>query len=226
MDPMSAIAPVAVVLPALDEAEALRWLLPRMPPGHVPFVVDNGSTDATAAVGLSFGAVVVPEPEPGFGAACWAGAVAAAGYDVVAFMDADGSLDPADLPRVTGPVGSGAADLVVGRRRVAEAGALPLHVRVANAYLAARLRSRWGLAVRDVGPMRALRRDALMRLGIGDRRFGWPLEMMTRAAEARLRVAEVDVAYRRRRGGRSKVTGTAAGTLRAVRDMHRVLEAP
>ncbi|MFN8106123.1 MAG: glycosyltransferase family 2 protein [Acidimicrobiia bacterium] len=220
---MASIRPVAVILPALDEAEALDALLPRMPSGHAALVVDNGSTDPTAEVARTHGAVVVSEPRRGFGAACQAGLRAASGYEVVAFMDADGSLDPGDLPDVTGPVLSGGADLVVGRRRPAERGAIKVHARAANAYLARRLRARYGLPVHDIGPMRASRRDALMDLGIGDTRFGWPLEMLTRAGAAGWRVHEVDVAYRRRVAGRSKVTGTLGGTLRAVRDMRGVL---
>lgn len=216
---------VAVVLPALNEAAALGLLLPRMPAGHVAYVVDNGSTDATAQVARGLGAAVVTEAVAGFGSACWAGLRATAAHEVVAFMDADGSCDPADLPAVTAPVRAGDADLVLGRRRAAEPGALAPHARVANAHLARTLRRTWGLDVHDVGPMRAARHAALVDLGIEDRRCGWPLEMVVRAAAAGWRVVEVDVAYYRRAAGRSKVTGTVAGTMRAVRDMRNVLQA-
>ena len=116
----------------------------------------------------------------------------------------------------------GEADLVLGARRPL-AGAWPLHARVANRVLARRLRRRTGATLTDLGPMRAARRDAVLALGIGDRRFGWPLEMVVRAAAAGWRIAERPVAYHPRAGGRSKVTGTMRGTVRAVRDMRAVL---
>jgi len=209
-----------VVLPVLDEAAALPWLLGRVPSGFRAIVVDNGSTDGSAAIASALGAKVVAEPRRGFGAACWAG-LGAASADIVCFMDADGSLDPADLPRVAGPVGRGEADLVLGARR-ADPGAWPLHARLANRVLALELRRRAGTTLSDLGPMRAARRERLLALGIADRRFGWPLEMVLLAAAQDWRIAEVPVAYRSR-AGRSKVTGTVAGTLRAMRDMARVL---
>jgi dTDP-L-rhamnose 4-epimerase len=136
-------------------------------------------------------------------------------------MDCDGSLDPRELPEVAGPVGDGRADLVLGARR-AERGAWQAHARVANRILALELRRRTGLRLRDLGPMRAARREALLALAIRDRRFGWPLEMVLLAAAAGWRVEEVEVAYRAR-AGRSKVTGTVRGTARTVRDMAAVL---
>jgi glycosyltransferase involved in cell wall biosynthesis len=209
-----------VVLPVLDEREALPWVLNRMPDGFDPIVVDNGSTDGSGALAAELGARVVREPRRGFGAACWAG-LAAATDDVVCFMDCDGSLDPRELERVAGPVLAGGADLLLGARRP-EAGAWPLHARLANGALARELRRRTGAPVRDLGPMRAARRVPLLELGIVDRRFGWPLEMVIRAAAAGWRIAEVPVSYRAR-AGRSKVTGTVRGTVRAVRDMAAVL---
>jgi glycosyltransferase involved in cell wall biosynthesis len=217
---MAAPAVVDVVLPALDEAEALPWVLGRMPAGYRAIVVDNGSTDGTAAVARAHGAVVVDEPRRGFGAACWAG-LAAATSDVVCFCDADASLDPEELARVAGPVAAGDADLVLGARR-AERGAWPLHARLANRVLAVEMRRRAGVRVTDIGPLRAARRRALLDLGLRDRGFGWPLEMVLRAAAADWRIAEVPVTYRPRIG-RSKVTGTVRGTARAVRDMRTVL---
>ena len=212
---------VDVVLPCLDEAAALRWLLPRLPPGTRAVVVDNGSTDGSATVAAELGALVVHENRRGFGAACHAGLLAATA-DVVAFMDADSSLDPAQLPRVLGPVLAGATDLVLGRRRPTSAQAWPWHLRYANRVLTGRLERRTGLRLHDLGPMRAARRTALLDLRLTDRRSGYPLEMVVRAADAHWSVAEVDVDYASRTG-RSKVTGTPLGVVRAVRDMSGVL---
>ena len=209
-----------VVLPVLDEAGALPWVLARMPAGYAPLVVDNGSTDGSARIAESLGARVVREPQRGFGAACYAGLVAATD-DVVCFMDCDASLDPRDLPRVADPVRRADAELMLGAR-IAERGAMAPHARLANRVLTLELRRRSGIALRDLGPMRAARRDALLALGITDRRFGWPLEMVLRAAAQGWRIGEVDVPYRAR-SGRSKVTGTLRGTVRAVRDMAGLL---
>jgi glycosyltransferase involved in cell wall biosynthesis len=208
---------IAVVLPVLDEREALPWVLSRMPAGYEPIVVDNGSSDGSGALALQLGAQVVSEPRPGFGAACFAGLLAAR-HEVVCFMDCDASLDPRELPRVTAPVVAGVADLVLGARR----GGGPLHARIANRALAWELRRRTGAPLTDLGPMRAARTEALLALGLLDRRFGWPLEMVLRASRAGWTVCEVPVGHHPRRG-RSKVTGTVRGTARAVRDMAAVL---
>jgi glycosyltransferase involved in cell wall biosynthesis len=218
--PSLGAAVVDVIIPVLDEARALPWVLGRMPGGHRAIVVDNGSGDGSAAIARALGADVVSEPARGFGAACWAG-LRAARTDVVCFMDGDASLDPRDLPSVCAPVLDGAADLVLGAR-IAQRGAWPAHARVANRVLARELRRRSGAPLTDLGPMRAARRSALLELGIADRRFGWPLEMVLRAAVAGWRIEEVAVAYRPRIG-RSKVTGTVRGTARAIGDMARVL---
>lgn len=210
-----------VILPVLNEASALPWVLRRMPEGYRPIVVDNGSTDGSPELARELGATVVVERRRGFGAACAAG-LAAAGTDVVAFMDCDGSLDPVELPGVVRPVELDDADLVLGARVVSERGAWPVHARVANRVLAGLVRRRTDLALTDLGPMRAARRSELSSLGIRDRRFGWPLEMVVRAADAGWRIDEVPVAYAPR-SGRSKVTGTLLGTVRAIRDMAEVL---
>jgi glycosyltransferase involved in cell wall biosynthesis len=210
-----------VVLPVLDEAEAIPGVLTRLPRGYEPIVVDNGSSDGSAKVALRLGARVVMEPARGFGAACFAGLRAAAS-DVVCFMDCDGSLDPHDLPRVATPVIAGEADLVVGSRRATGTGAWPLHARLANRALALLVARRVGACVRDLGPMRAARREELLALGITDRRFGWPLEMVVRAVSAGWRILEIPVSYAPRIG-RSKVTGTVRGTARTVVDMARVM---
>jgi len=221
MDDPAAPIGIDVVVPVLDEAEALPWVLGRLPYGYRPLVVDNGSTDGSGDVARNLGATVVVEPRRGFGAACAAG-LALASAPIVAFCDADGSLDPGELPLVVAPVCAKTADLVLGARRPATPGALPPHARLANRYLARRTRRASGAALTDLGPMRAARRDDLTALGIADRRFGWPLEMVLRAAAAGWRIAEIPVAYGPRIG-RSKVTGTVRGTARAVRDMRRTL---
>ena len=209
------------MLPCLNEAGALPWVLSRMPAGYRPIVADNGSDDDSAAIAAAYGARVVPVPQRGFGAACHAGLLAASS-DVVCVMDADASFDPGDLPSVADPVLAGDVDLMLGRRSVQGQGAWPLHARIGNQVLAAELRRRIGVPVRDLGPMRAARREALLALGLSDRRFGYPLEMVVRAAEAGWRIAETDVPYYPRTG-KSKVTGTLGGTVRTVRDMRRVL---
>jgi glycosyltransferase involved in cell wall biosynthesis len=212
-----------VVLPCLDEAAALPWVLGRLPAGYRAVVADNGSTDGSADIAREYGARVVQASPRGFGAACHAGLLAADPLDdVVCFLDADGSLDPQELPRVAGPVLAGAQDLVLGRRRPTTLGAWPPHARLGNAVVARSLRRRTPYALRDLGPMRACRRSALLALQLQDRRFGYPLEMVLAAGRAGWRVEEVDVGYLPRTG-RSKVTGTVRGTLRAVRDMRRVL---
>lgn len=211
---------IDVILPALDEVEALPIVLRGLPEGYHAIVVDNGSSDATSVVAAEMGATVISEPRRGFGAACYAG-LCAATAEIVCFMDADASFDAAQLPRVAGPVEAGDADLVLGARR-AVGGAWPWHLRLANRVVAAEMRRRSGIEVRDLGPMRATRRGPLMELGLTDRRSGWPLEMVLRAGSAGWRIREVEVDYRPRVGS-SKVTGTVRGTARAVSDMARLL---
>ena len=208
---------IEVILPVLDEARAIPAVLSEIPSGFAPLVVDNGSHDGSADVARQYGATVVHEARRGFGAACFAG-LQAARSDVVCFMDCDGSLDPRELPRVAGPVAGGEADLCLGAR-VAAPGAWPWHGRAANRLLTLELHRRHGIALSDLGPMRAARREPLLELGLRDRGSGWPLEMVLAAAARGWRVIEVEVAYRPRMGGRSKVTGSVRGTLRAVRDM-------
>jgi glycosyltransferase involved in cell wall biosynthesis len=209
---------VTVVLPALDEAASLPAALTSFPPGVDLLVVDNGSTDQTAAVARAAGARVVHEPRRGFGAACWAGVLVSPHAEVVAFADADGSFDGADLPAVAGPVLRGAADLVVGSRVTGtrEPGAMSALALAENRLLGLTCRLLFGVALSDLGPFRAIRRDRLLALGVRDRGSGWPLEMVGRAAGAGLRVTEVPVRYRPRAGGRSKVSGSLRGTARAI----------
>lgn len=212
---------VDLVLPCLDEAQALPWVLGRVPSGVRAIVVDNGSTDGSPEIAARHGAIVVLEARRGYGAACHTGLLAATA-DIVVFLDADGSLDPGDLGRLLTPLQAGLADLTVGRRRAVGHGAWPWPLRLANVELARRVRRRTGLAVRDVGPGRAAWRQPLVDLGIQDRRSGYPVETLVRAADAGWRVTAVDLPYAQRTG-RSKVTGTPLGAARAVRDMSRVL---
>lgn len=209
-----------VVLPVLNEVEAIPWVLERMPSGYSPIVVDNGSTDGSATLAHSLGAHVVTEDRRGFGAACFAGLQRALD-DIVCFMDCDASLDPSELPRLVDPVDKGKVDLMLGARS-ATRGSWPWHARAANRFLVRKIARRAGVHLTDLGPMRVARRDALLSLGIVDRRFGWPLEMVLRAAAAGWTIDERPVPYLPRRG-RSKVTGTARGTARTVVDMAKAL---
>jgi glycosyltransferase involved in cell wall biosynthesis len=215
---------VEVILPCLNEAEALAWVLGRMPPWVRPIVVDNGSTDGSAEIARDHGAQVVHAPQRGYGAACHAGLLAATA-PVVAVMDADASLNPGQLDRVVAPVIDGTADLVIGSRRPVNAAAFPWPLRLANRELARRVGRRTGLIVADLGPMRAALRESLLALQVRDRRSGYPTETLVRAADAGWRIVEVRVDYLPRRG-RSKVTGSPLGAWRAVRDMSAALQAP
>jgi hypothetical protein len=215
---------VDVVLPCLDEAAALPWVLARIPAGWRALVVDNGSRDGSPGVARSLGAHVVHEPRRGYGAACHAGLLAATA-DVVCFCDCDATLDPGLLAGFVRTLAAGEADLVLARRRPAARGAWPAHARAANLALSVLLRRRTGLRLHDLGPLRAAPRRALLDLALTDRRSGYPLQTVVRAADAGWRVREVDVPYLPREGA-SKVTGTWRGTWQAVRDMRRVLAEP
>jgi glycosyltransferase involved in cell wall biosynthesis len=212
---------VDVVLPCLNEIEALPWVLGRIPPGMSALVVDNGSTDGSAELAARAGVRVVHAQQRGYGAACAAG-LQAAEAAIVVVMDADASLDPRQLPRVVDPIVAGSVDLMLGRRIPFGRGAFPWPLRLANRELARRIRRRTGLPLTDLGPMRAARRDELLELAVLDRRSGYPAETVVRAADAGWRIAEIDVDYHPRRG-RSKVTGTPLGAWRAVRDLSAVI---
>jgi glycosyltransferase involved in cell wall biosynthesis len=212
---------VDVVLPCLDEAAALPGVLTALPAGYRAIVVDNGSTDGSPEVAAAHGATVVHEPRKGYGAAVHTG-LSSARTEIVCFLDADGSLDPAELPPLVGAVETG-AHLAVGRRVPVARGVWPWHARAGNRVLATILRRR-GLPVSDIACMRAVRRADLLALDVRDRAFGYPLELLVRATDAGWTVVEHDVAYRPRAAGtRSKVSGSVRGTLRAVRDMAGVL---
>lgn len=211
-----------LVLPCRDEARALERLLPRVPADISVIVVDNGSTDDTADVARALGARVVPESRPGYGAAVHAG-IEVATRDLVAVMDGDDSFDPLDLLPLLDDVRAGVADLAVGRRRPVARGVWPWHARAGNAVVVALLRRR-GFPAHDIAPLRVCRREALLDLGVEDRRFGYPVELLLRATAAGWRITEHDVAYHPRAAGtRSKVSGSVRGTVRTARDFWRVL---
>lgn len=212
---------VTVVIPCRDEAGALPGVLAAIPPGYRPLVVDNGSTDGTAAVARARGATVVFQDEPGYGATVQAG-IAAATTTVVAVLDGDGSMDPGELPGLVAQLRAG-ADLVVGRRRATQPGVWPWHARLGNYVIARRLRRAYGLPVRDIGAMRVASRAALLSLGPLHRRSGYPLELLVAAAHAGWRVVECDIAYRPRTHGSSKVSGSWLGSARAAGDFLAVL---
>lgn len=206
---------VTVVIPCLDEAEALPGVLAKMPAEYRKLVVDNGSEDETAAVARAGGADVVCEPHRGYGAAVQAG-ICAATSEIVAVLDGDGSLDPRELPPMVEKLYSG-VDLVVGRRRPVGRAAWPWYARTGNRLVAARLRRRHGLPVHDIGSMRVARRADLLALGALHPGSGYPLQLLVRAARAGWTVAEYDTTYRPRAGGVSKVSGSLRGALGAAR---------
>ena len=212
---------IDVVLPCLDEAGALPWLLKRMPDGFRAIVVDNGSTDGSPRLAGELGAQVVLCERRGYGAACHAG-LEAATADIVVFCDCDGSVDPVQLVALADPVRRGTADIVVARRRPTTRSSWPIHARVANLELARQVRRRTGLPLRDLGPVRVARRIDLLALKLQDRRSGYPLETVLRAAQQGWRVVAADVDYAPRTG-KSKVTGTVRGTLQWYQQHGQVL---
>lgn len=217
VDPMS---DVTVVLPCLNEAESLPTVLRAMPEGYRALVVDNNSTDGTADVARSFGADVVKEGRPGYGSAVHAG-IEAATTDVVAVIDGDGSLDPQDLPALVADLDG--ADMAIGRRRKLPGTPWPWHARLGTSAVCWRLRQKHGIQVHDIAPMRVVRRQALLDLGVADRRSGYPLELLVRAAAAKWVVVERDVGYGPRAGGKSKVSGSVKGSVVAALDFWRVI---
>lgn len=212
-----------VVLPCRDEAAALPLVLRAVPAGLRVIVVDNGSSDGTASVAADLGADVVVEPAPGYGAAVHAGLLAATA-PLVAVMDGDGSMSPADLPPLVESVRSGAATMAVGRRRPVVGGAWPWHARLGNRLVVGWLRRRTGLPIHDIAPMRVCWRQELLDLDVRDRRFGYPVELLVRAQRAGWLLRERNIDYRPRAAGtRSKVSGSVMGSLRTARDFARVL---
>ena len=218
---------VAIVIPALNEEAALRHLLPEIPADFAQWIVvaDNGSTDHTAAVARATGAVVASEPTRGYGRNCLKGFKTACslGADIVIFMDGDGSDDPSDLPLMLAPLSEGRADLVIGSRVSgrSEQGAIPPQARLGNRLVSQLIRILYGVQLSDIGSFRAIRCSSLEDLQMSEMTFGWPVEMLVKAARARYRIVELPIHYRHRSHGRSKVAGTIAGSLKAAYYMLR-----
>ena len=210
---------ISVVIPTFNEAQAIGEAVRAVPADRVHdiIVVDNGSTDNTAKQASLSGARVIFEPRPGYGSACLAGAKAAAGADLIVFLDGDRSDDPAELEAVSSPVADNRADLVIGSRikGVLEKGAMPLHGRLGNRFIVFLLRLLYGVNITDIGSFRAIKPQSLFDLDMQQMTYGWPVEMVVKAARKGLRIQSVPVNYRRRIG-KSKVTGTIRGTLLAT----------
>lgn len=213
---------IAVVIPAFNEAPAIGDVVSAVPLDgvHEIIVVDNASTDDTARQAISAGARVVHEPLRGYGSACLAGAKAARMSDIIVFLDGDRSDDPRQLDAITGPVVQDQADLVIGSRigGAMEKGAMPLHGQLGNRLIILMLRLLYGLRISDIGSFRAIRTDALFELNMEQMTYGWPVEMLIKAARKKLRIQSVPITYRRRIG-RSKVTSTLKGTMMAAYNM-------
>ena len=221
---------VAVLMPALNEEAALPAILDAMPEGVERVIVaDNGSTDRTAEVARSYGAEVVREDERGYGAACLAGiqhlAQVGPPPDVLVFIDADGSDDPADIVRVVGPIERGEADFVLGVRRGAEGdvGTILPHARLGNRIVLGLTRLLFNESFEDLPPFRAIRFDRLLDLEMDDRNWGWTLQMQIRALRSDLRVVEMDVSHHRRTEGVSKISGSLSMSLRVGAKMFYTL---
>lgn len=224
VDASAATADIVVVIPALNEEASLPLVLRDLPAVRRVIVVDNGSTDRTTEVARHGGAAVVREPQRGYGAACLAGirAVDRLVEDgepppaVVAFVDADFSDHPQLLSHLAAPILEGRADFVLGSRLTGrrEPGAMPPQSVYGNRLACFLMRCVWGASYTDLGPFRAISYDALKRLGMRDTGFGWTIEMQIKAAVCGLRVEEVPVPYRRR-VGKSKISGTLVGSVKA-----------
>jgi glycosyltransferase involved in cell wall biosynthesis len=213
---------IAIVIPALNEEDALRQLLSEIPQHYARWVivVDNGSTDATASVARCAGAIVVQEPQRGYGRACLSGFKKACelGAELVVFMDGDGSDDPDDLILMLKPIWEGRADFVIGSRvsKRAERGAVLPQARLGNWLVSRLIRLRFGARIHDIGSFRALSCSLLESLQMSEMTYGWPVEMVVKIARAEYRIVEVPLHYRLRSHGRSKVAGTIKGSIKAA----------
>ena len=214
---------LSIIIPALNEAGNIQALVAEVrqiaPAALNPviIVVNNGSTDATADQAHAAGALVVDEPRRGYGYACAAGVAVALG-EILVFLDGDRSFLPADLPALLAPILAGQADLVLGSRHRGqmEPGAMPPHQRFGNQLVARLMGLLYGLEITDLGPYRAVRADLLHSLHMQEMTYGWPTEMIVKAARAGERMVEVPVSYRSRRAGKSKVSGTVRGSILAT----------
>lgn len=209
-----------VIIPALNEAGAIGRVVEEVPADWVDeiIVVDNNSTDNTTEVAAAAGARVVSQPRKGYGYACAAGVAAANDSDFLVFMDGDYSFRPAEIPILLAPLWDGPADLVLGSRLLMKLppGAMPPHARFGNWLVARLMRSLYDLRITDLGPFRAIKRPLLADIGMQEMTYGWPTEMMVKAARRAARVVEVPVTYHPRLAGRSKVSGTIRGTILAT----------
>ena len=210
---------VAVVIPTLDEEAAIAGVVALVPRAIVDdiIVADSSSTDQTVERARAAGARIVSESRRGYGRACRAGAEAAANCDIIVFLDGDGSDCPELIRLLVEPIADGRADFVIGSRTrgAREPNSMSAHQILAGYAIGAALRLLYGVRYTDMGPFRAIRRDALMELGMRETSYGWNLEMQMRAARGGLRIIELPVAHRRRTGGVSKVSGSLGGTLKA-----------
>ena len=213
---------VAIVIPALNEAAAIHQLLAELPQDFAQWVivVDNGSTDATATIAQKSGAIVITEPIRGYGRACLKGFNTACsfGAEIVIFMDGDGSDDPTDLPMMLRPIGEGKADFVIGSRvsELAERGAVPAQARLGNWLVSRMIRLMYGVRLHDIGSFRVVRCSLLETIDMREMTYGWPVEMLVKAAQAHYRILELPIHYRHRSHGRSKVAGTMRGSIKAA----------
>ena len=210
----------ALIIPALNEAEGIGELLRQIPRDLFSqiIVVDNGSVDATASVAREAGAEVISEPRRGYGRACLAGlGELHPATSAVVFMDADLSDDPMDLTRLVRRFENGGLDLAIGSRVLgnSEPGSLTPLQRFGNWLTTGLIRWIWNVSFTDLGPLRIVGCEALERLALCDPDFGWNVEMQAKAARLRMKVAEIPVQYRKRRFGKSKISGTIAGSVRA-----------
>lgn len=208
---------VGCIIPALNEERAIAKVVASVPAWvDAVIVADNGSTDATAAVARTAGAVVVDAPKRGYGAACLAGLAALPAVDIVVFVDGDFSDHPEDMHMLVDPIVAGRAAFVIGSRTLGavEAGALTPQQRFGNWFATSLVRFFWNTHYSDLGPFRAIRADVLERLSVADPTFGWTIEMQIKAARAGVAIMERPARYRRRIG-QSKISGTLMGTVRA-----------